>query len=64
MLKPPLLAICSSPAEASRVVLEEKLNLLATRRSEYSDKLHRIAGENRRAVEEDFVRMLATLKSC
>ncbi len=54
---------CSSPSEATRAVLEEKLNLLAARRNEYSDKLHRIAGENRRAVEDDFVRMLAALKS-
>jgi polysaccharide pyruvyl transferase WcaK-like protein len=54
---------CCSPSDATRPLLEEKLNLLVSRRVEFSDKLHRIAGENRRNVEEDYARMAAAVSA-
>ncbi len=51
--------MCCTPQDATRAYLEEKLNQLAGRRQEFSDRLHRIAGENRRAVEENINAMLA-----
>jgi len=50
---------CCPPPEATQGYFEEKLNLLAGRRQEFSDKLHRIAGENRRSVDADITTMLA-----
>ncbi len=50
--------LCCNPEEATRTYLEEKLNQLAGRRQEFSDRLHRIAGENRRAVEENMTAMI------
>ncbi|HQB84148.1 MAG TPA: polysaccharide pyruvyl transferase family protein, partial [Candidatus Rifleibacterium sp.] len=49
---------CCQPAELTRNWLEEKLNVIAGRRQEFADRLHRITGENRRAVGEDFAGML------
>jgi len=49
---------CCSPSELTRAWLEEKLNVIAGRRQELADRLHRITGENRRAVSEDFAVML------
>jgi len=49
---------CCPPSEITRSWLEEKLNSIAGRRQELADRLHRITGENRRAISEDFASLL------
>lgn len=53
---------CCVPEEANRRYIEEKLNLLATRRAEFADKLNRSANEKRRTADEDFVRLSDCLR--
>ncbi len=45
---------CCLPQDMSRGYLEEKINLLAVKRSEYADRLNRSIGEKRRILQEDF----------
>jgi len=50
--------LCCQPSEAVRSLLDEKLNLMAGRRAELADRLHRLACENHRIASADFARML------
>lgn len=50
--------LCCQPSEAIRSLLDEKLNLMAGRRAELADRLHRVACENHRIASADFARML------
>lgn len=53
--------LCCGVTEADGSLLEEKINLLAIKRSEYSDRLNRIANEQSRAAEHDFADMLKAI---
>lgn len=53
--------LCSLPVDATRSFLDEKLDLIAGRRAELSDRLHRVACENRRIASADFARMLQAI---
>jgi len=48
---------CTVPADADKDWLVGAINQLLTRKAEYSDRLNRITGENRRLVEEDYSRL-------
>lgn len=50
---------CCQVEEADRAYLEEKINLLAVKRAEFSDKLNRSLGEKRRLAESDFTALIA-----
>jgi len=53
--------LCCNIEEADGRFLEEKINLLAVKRSEYSDRLNRIANEQSRMAGDDFDALLKVL---